>query len=230
MEVISEDLNKWVPRALEMFGDERGGQTNVEFGLKPMKNGEAQEQYATRWTRSSTTSTCATCAPACPELGRPRREQRLATLLARPRRRSRDVLARICCVCRTASSSVAAASRRSPWSASTARPTTSVDDYAAHLAQHLPDGLPRQPRLPGFYLETLREVATAGRRAGGASAACRSCAGSAASARARRRCAGWPTTRPAMAERWRRRGRLRGHGSSAGPRVGGCICAGPAPR
>jgi 1,2-phenylacetyl-CoA epoxidase catalytic subunit len=45
MEVIQKHLAKWVPRGLEMFGDERGGGTNVRFGLKPMKNFEAQEQY-----------------------------------------------------------------------------------------------------------------------------------------------------------------------------------------
>jgi 1,2-phenylacetyl-CoA epoxidase catalytic subunit len=45
METIQKHLNKWVPRALEMFGDERGGATNVRFGLKPMKNDEAQDQY-----------------------------------------------------------------------------------------------------------------------------------------------------------------------------------------
>jgi hypothetical protein len=28
-----------------MFGDERGGATNVRFGLKPMKNDEAQRQF-----------------------------------------------------------------------------------------------------------------------------------------------------------------------------------------
>jgi hypothetical protein len=46
MEVIQKHLNKWVPRAYEMFGDERGGGTNVKWGLKPMKNAEAQDQYA----------------------------------------------------------------------------------------------------------------------------------------------------------------------------------------
>jgi hypothetical protein len=45
MEVIQKHLHKWVPRGLEMFGDERGGGTNVKFGLKPMKNLEAQGQY-----------------------------------------------------------------------------------------------------------------------------------------------------------------------------------------
>jgi 1,2-phenylacetyl-CoA epoxidase catalytic subunit len=42
---LQKAINKWVPRALEMFGDERGGGTNVRYGLKPMKNGEAQKQY-----------------------------------------------------------------------------------------------------------------------------------------------------------------------------------------
>ncbi len=46
MEVIQKHLNKWVPRAYEMFGDERGGGTNVKWGLKPMKNSEAQDQFA----------------------------------------------------------------------------------------------------------------------------------------------------------------------------------------
>jgi 1,2-phenylacetyl-CoA epoxidase catalytic subunit len=47
--ITSEDIqkvvNKWLPRGLEMFGDERGGGTNVRYGLKPMKNAEAQDLY-----------------------------------------------------------------------------------------------------------------------------------------------------------------------------------------
>jgi len=45
MEVLQKTLNKWLPRGFEMFGDERGGGTNVRLGLKPMKNAEAQQQY-----------------------------------------------------------------------------------------------------------------------------------------------------------------------------------------
>jgi 1,2-phenylacetyl-CoA epoxidase catalytic subunit len=45
MEMLQKAINKWLPRGLEMFGDERGGGTNVRFGLKPMKNAEAQRQY-----------------------------------------------------------------------------------------------------------------------------------------------------------------------------------------
>ncbi|HEX4959541.1 MAG TPA: Phenylacetic acid catabolic protein [Thermoanaerobaculia bacterium] len=45
VEVLQKAINKWLPRGLEMFGDERGGGTNVRLGLKPMKNSEAQLQY-----------------------------------------------------------------------------------------------------------------------------------------------------------------------------------------
>lgn len=45
MEMLQKVINKWLPRGLEMFGDERGGGSNVRMGLKPMKNSEAQEQY-----------------------------------------------------------------------------------------------------------------------------------------------------------------------------------------
>jgi benzoyl-CoA 2,3-dioxygenase component B len=51
MEVLQKHLNKWLPRGLEMFGDERGGDTNVKFGLKPMKNREAQDAYYTEVTK-----------------------------------------------------------------------------------------------------------------------------------------------------------------------------------
>jgi len=42
---IQEALYKWVPRGLDMFGDERGGGRNVAMGFKYMKNGEAMMQY-----------------------------------------------------------------------------------------------------------------------------------------------------------------------------------------
>ncbi|HEY0554362.1 MAG TPA: Phenylacetic acid catabolic protein [Thermoanaerobaculia bacterium] len=45
MAALQKALNKWIPRGLEMFGDERGGASNVRMGLKPMKNAEAQQAY-----------------------------------------------------------------------------------------------------------------------------------------------------------------------------------------
>ncbi len=44
-EILQKHINKWVPRGLEMFGDERGGATVVEFGFKDKINGEAARQY-----------------------------------------------------------------------------------------------------------------------------------------------------------------------------------------
>jgi 1,2-phenylacetyl-CoA epoxidase catalytic subunit len=45
MEMMQHALNKWTPRGLEMFGDERGGDKNVKFGFKDMKNAEAVAAY-----------------------------------------------------------------------------------------------------------------------------------------------------------------------------------------
>jgi len=42
---LQHSWNKWLPRGMEMFGDERGGDTNVRLGFKDKKNREAQMQY-----------------------------------------------------------------------------------------------------------------------------------------------------------------------------------------
>jgi 1,2-phenylacetyl-CoA epoxidase catalytic subunit len=42
---IQRMIAKWFGRGLEMFGDERGGATNVKLGLKDMANREAQDLY-----------------------------------------------------------------------------------------------------------------------------------------------------------------------------------------
>jgi len=42
---IQKMCAKWFARGLEMFGDERGGATNVKLGLKDMANREAQDLY-----------------------------------------------------------------------------------------------------------------------------------------------------------------------------------------
>lgn len=45
IDMLQKVINKWIQRGLEMFGDERGGGSNVRMGLKPMKNHEAQTEY-----------------------------------------------------------------------------------------------------------------------------------------------------------------------------------------
>ncbi len=45
IETIQKHINKWVPRGLEMFGDERGGKSVMEFGFKDKLNGDAMKEY-----------------------------------------------------------------------------------------------------------------------------------------------------------------------------------------
>src|SRR5262245_28857611 len=42
---LQRHINKWVPRGLEMFGDERGGKSALQFGFKDMLNGDAMAEY-----------------------------------------------------------------------------------------------------------------------------------------------------------------------------------------
>ena len=45
IEEIQKAINAWTPRGLEMFGNERGGETAVAFGFKDRNNGTAQGEY-----------------------------------------------------------------------------------------------------------------------------------------------------------------------------------------
>jgi hypothetical protein len=42
---IQKVINAWVPRGVEMFGNERGGETAIAFGFKDRNNGAAQSEY-----------------------------------------------------------------------------------------------------------------------------------------------------------------------------------------
>lgn len=42
---IQKAINVWLPRGLEMFGNERGGETAVAFGFKDRTNGTVQAEY-----------------------------------------------------------------------------------------------------------------------------------------------------------------------------------------
>jgi len=45
IEDIQKAINCWIPRGMEMFGNERGGETAVTFGFKDRNNGTAQSEY-----------------------------------------------------------------------------------------------------------------------------------------------------------------------------------------
>ncbi|MFN8607747.1 MAG: Phenylacetic acid catabolic protein [Vulcanimicrobiota bacterium] len=48
---IQRALNKWLPRGLEMFGDERGGASNIKMGFKDLTNQDALDQYFAEVTK-----------------------------------------------------------------------------------------------------------------------------------------------------------------------------------
>ncbi len=45
LELVQQAINKWFARGLEMFGDERGGGKNIQYGFKDLMNREAVDQY-----------------------------------------------------------------------------------------------------------------------------------------------------------------------------------------
>ncbi|HVT45589.1 MAG TPA: Phenylacetic acid catabolic protein [Thermoanaerobaculia bacterium] len=45
IEDIQKTINVWLPRGVEMFGNERGGETAIAFGFKDRNNGTAQAEY-----------------------------------------------------------------------------------------------------------------------------------------------------------------------------------------
>ena len=51
MPALQRAVNKWFGRGLEMFGDERGGDTNVRLGLKDKTNRVAQDEYVAECER-----------------------------------------------------------------------------------------------------------------------------------------------------------------------------------
>jgi 1,2-phenylacetyl-CoA epoxidase catalytic subunit len=81
MEVLQRAINKWLPRGLEMFGDERGGGTNVRWGLKPMKNGEAQGLYYEEVKKLLADLNLRYVRARCPELAVEEAEALLARLM-----------------------------------------------------------------------------------------------------------------------------------------------------
>jgi len=156
MRLVQESINKWFPRGLEMFGDERGGQKNIQFGFKDLTNREAVTQYIeevrkmlrdinTRFVRARFPDYAPEKAEAViEELERTRGAHqglRYEDLLYLPdarcfRRKGEPAFQMIGIQGET---------------------FTDVDAYLRHLAQHLNDGYvaSRDMRL---YAETLRKV------------------------------------------------------------------------
>ncbi len=81
-EMLQKVINKWLPRGLEMFGDERGGGSNLRMGFKPMKNAEAQNQYYAEVAKVVGDLNKRYVRARLPELSRGEAEQLLAAIEA----------------------------------------------------------------------------------------------------------------------------------------------------
>jgi benzoyl-CoA 2,3-dioxygenase component B len=154
---IQRTINKWLPRGLEMFGDERGGGTNVRFGLKPLKNEEAQSLYYDEVVKLLRDLNLRYVRARLPELGIDEAEKVLDRLLEE----------------RGAARGIAYEDLVQPphrhffrrrgvpafemigWDGTE---FTEADEYLSHLAKHLPDAY-RANRDFKQYTELLSEVA-----------------------------------------------------------------------
>lgn len=82
MSTLQRVINKWLPRGVEMFGDERGGASNVRMGLKPLKNSEAQGQYHAEVSKLIHDLNQRYVRARCPELSRADADALLSRVLA----------------------------------------------------------------------------------------------------------------------------------------------------
>ena len=81
MDHLQKTISKWYPRGLDMFGDERGGGSNVKMGLKPMANGEAADQYTEEVSQLVSDLNLRYLRARFPEISRDEAQSRLKRIL-----------------------------------------------------------------------------------------------------------------------------------------------------
>jgi 1,2-phenylacetyl-CoA epoxidase catalytic subunit len=153
---IQRSFNKWLPRGLEMFGHEKGGDSNVRFGFKNMKNAEAQSLYYEECRKMIADLNQRYLRARLPKLS-PDEAERLAERLMADGGRHEGIdhedLIRI---------PHPSYFRRKGEPAFTmvgtrGEPYTDVDSYLRHLKQSLPEPYLHSRDMKG-YLDTLRDV------------------------------------------------------------------------
>ena len=194
MEVIQKHLNKWVPRGLEMFGDERGGGTNVKWGLKPMKNDEAQDQYYEELHKLVRDLNLRYLRARLPELSPAEAEALLVRLETATRQRTGRGVRRSCCSCLTRDFFRRRGVPAFRMVGVDGQAFVSRDEFVAHLRRSLPESYLAGRDFQEF-LSLLDQVSAGSLAREKAAAHMPRCAGWGASAPARGRCAGSPTSR-----------------------------------
>ena len=153
---IQKAINKWLPRGLEMFGDERGGGTNVRFGLKPLTNAEAQDQYLAEVKKVIRGLNQRFIRSRLPELSAADADKVLERILS-----EREAVHGVAWDDLVHAPHPSFFRRRGvpafELTGFGGETFDDVDDYLRHLARHLPDAY-RAGRDFKFYVETLRKV------------------------------------------------------------------------
>ncbi|TMQ59200.1 MAG: hypothetical protein E6K76_05610 [Candidatus Eisenbacteria bacterium] len=153
---IQKAFNKWMPRGLEMFGHEKGGESNIRFGFKNMKNAEAQGLYYEECKRMIADLNQRYIRERLPKLSPPEAEALAERLLSD--RGRHDGVSHEDLIVLPAKGFF----RRKGDAAFTmvgfaGESFTDVEEYVRHLAAHLPEPY-LASRDMKHYVETLRQV------------------------------------------------------------------------
>jgi 1,2-phenylacetyl-CoA epoxidase catalytic subunit len=157
MSSIQKAFHKWMPRGLEMFGHEKGGDSNIRFGFKNMKNAEAQSLYYDECRKMIADFNQRFVRARLPKLS-PDDAEALATRVVRDGGPEQGVSRR---------DLLDLPDRRffrrkgePAWTMIGTRgePFDTVDGYLAHLKENLPEPY-LASRDMSLYVSTLREVA-----------------------------------------------------------------------
>lgn len=156
MQAIQKAFHKWLPRGLEMFGHEKGGDSNVRFGFKDMKNAEAQSLYFEECRKMLADLNQRYIRARLPKLS-PAEAERLAERLLQDRARHEGI---------THEDLIELPDRRffrrkgePAWIMVGTRGEvfTEADEYVRHLKANLPEPY-LHSRDMKQYVETLRDV------------------------------------------------------------------------
>ena len=156
MRLVQESINKWFPRGLEMFGDERGGQKNIQFGFKDLTNREAVTQYIEEVRKMLRDINTRFVRARFPDYA-PEKAEAVIEELERTRGSHRGLQSEDLLYLPDARCFRRKGEPAFQMIGIQGEAFTDVDAYLRHLAQHLNDGYvaSRDMRL---YAETLRKV------------------------------------------------------------------------
>jgi len=156
MAAIQRAFNKWMPRGLEMFGHEKGGDSNVRFGFKNLRNAEAQNQYFEECGRMIADLNQRYIRARLPQLS-PQEAEDLAERLIRESGRHDGISAAD--LLRIPDMRFFRRKGEPAFTMVGSRSETfdDVEEYTRHLAANLPDAY-MHSRDMKQYVETLRQV------------------------------------------------------------------------